>query len=277
MTATSLLATAGTWRFRHAPCAPDDGIAAPRRFLPGFAQCLRRPSFRALFVSSSLFFLGISMNAALSILFLTHYARVTDSAALSAFQTAYWIAGLAGVVFWLRLSRTLEKYTLYLVGTVATATAMAAVFGLVGEGHVLGAGNVRALLVGHVLVGFFGSTLWFVPATLIADVVDEDELATGERREGAFFGLYSFGQQMAAGVALLLTGVLVERFAGLVAGQAAPSARTVWRIGLLYGGVPAGLILAAAGTALSYRIGRREMTAIQLQLDQRRSLQATIE
>jgi GPH family glycoside/pentoside/hexuronide:cation symporter len=277
MTATSLIAIGGTWRFRHARPAPDEGGAARRRFFAGFAQCLHRPSFRALFISSSLFFLGISMNAALSILFLTHYARVTDSAALSAFQTAYWTAGLAGVVFWLRLSRSMEKNTLYLVGTVATATAMAAVFALVGEGHLLGTGNVRALLAGHVLVGFFGSTLWFVPATLIADVVDEDELATGRRREGAFFGLYSFGQQLAAGVALLLTGVLVERFAGLLPGQTAPSAQTVWRIGLLYGGIPAALILGAAASALRYRIGRREMAAIQLQLDQRRSLQATIE
>ena len=130
---------------------------------------------------------------------------------------------------------------------------------------------MRALVVGHALVGFFGSTLWFVPAALIADVVDEDELATGQRREGAFFGLYSFGQQLATGLALLLTGVLVERFAGLVPGQAAPSAQTVWRIGLLYGGVPAALILAAAATALPYRVGRREMAAIQLKLDQRRS------
>lgn len=271
MTLLGLVATAGTWRWRH--LADADGAAAPaprRRFLAGFAQCLRRPSFRALFISSSLFFLAISMNAALSIHFLTHYARVTDSRALSAFQMAYWIAGLVGVVVWLGVSRRMEKNSLYLLGTVATAAAMLAVFLLVGEGHLLGTGNVRALLVGHAVVGFFGSTLWFVPATLIADVVDEDELDTGTRREGAFFGLYSFGQQVAAGAALLLTGVLVERFARLVPGQAVPSARTVWRIGLLYGALPSLLTLAAAIAALPYRVGRREMAAIQLQLSRRR-------
>jgi glycoside/pentoside/hexuronide:cation symporter, GPH family len=272
MTLLGLLTTAGTWSWRHVAAA-EDGYDAPRRrrFLAGFAQCLRRRSFRALFASSSLFFLAISMNAALSIHFLTHYARVTDSRALSAFQIAYWIAGLAGVVVWLRVSRKMEKHSLYLLGTVATAAAMLAVFLLVGEGHLLGAGNVRALLAGHALVGFFGSTLWFVPATLIADVVDEDELATGARREGAFFGLFSFGQQVAAGAALLLTGVLVERFAGLVPGQAVPTARTVWRIGLLYGALPAVLTLAAAAVVLPYRVGRREMAAIQAQLCRRRS------
>jgi Na+/melibiose symporter-like transporter len=275
MTLLSLVGALGTWRWRHASGTGD--APPPGRFFAGFAQCLRRPSFRALFTSSSLFFLGISMNAALSIHFLTHYARVTDSAALSAFQVAFYLAGLAGVVFWLRVSRRMEKNRLYVLGTVATAAVMLAVFLLVGEGHPLGTGNIRALVVGHALVGFFGSTLWFVPATLIADVVDEDELATGERREGAFFGLYSFGQQLATGLALLLTGVLVDHFAGLVPGPAAPSAETVWRIGLIYGGLPAALILAAAVTALPYRVGRREMAAIQAQLDQRRAPSATIE
>jgi len=272
MTLLSLLVTLGTWRWRHAPAAADETAPlAPGRFFASFAECLHRSSFRALFASSTLFHLGISMSAALSIHFLTHYARVTDSPALGGFQVAFYVAGLAGIVFWLRVSRVMEKNVLYLLGTVATAAAMLAVFLLIGEGHALGTGNVRALVVGHALVGFFGSTLWFVPAALIADVVDEDELATGQRREGAFFGLYSFGQQLATGLALLLTGVLVERFAGLVPGQAAPSAQTVWRIGLLYGGVPAALILAAAATALPYRVGRREMAAIQLKLDQRRS------
>lgn len=272
MTLLSLVATLGTWRWRHGSVAADEtAVPPPGRFFAGFARCLRRPSFRALFASCTLFHLGISMSATLSIHFLTHYAGVTASAALSAFQVAFYLAGLAGVVFWLRVSRAMEKSTLYLLGTVATAAAMLAVFVLVGEGHLLGTGNVRALVVGHALVGFFGSTLWFVPPTLIADVVDEDELATGERREGAFFGLYSFGQQFAAGVALLLTGLLVERFAGLVPGQAAQSTQTAWRIGLLYGALPAGLILAAAVTALPYRVGRREMAAIQLQLDQRRA------
>jgi GPH family glycoside/pentoside/hexuronide:cation symporter len=271
MTLLSLVAIAGTWRWRHASATGGETAPPPRRFFAGFAQCLRRSSFRALFASTSLFHLAISMNAALSIHFLTHYARVTESAALSAFQIAFFLAGLAGVVFWLRVSRVMEKNTLYLLGTVATAAAMLAVFLLVGEGHPLGTGNVRVLVVAHALVGFFGSTLWFVPATLIADVIDEDELATGQRREGAFFGLYSFGQQLATGAAILLTGVLVERFAGLVPGRAAQAPATVWRIGLLYAVVPAGLVLAAAAAALPYRIGRRETAAIQLQLDQRRA------
>jgi GPH family glycoside/pentoside/hexuronide:cation symporter len=276
MTVLGLVATFGTWSRRDAPEA-GDAAPPPRHFFASFAQSLRNDSFRALFVSSSLFSLGVSMNAALSIHFLTHYARVTQSAALGSFQLAFFVAGLAGVAFWLRLSRVMEKNRLYLLGTLATAAGLLAVFLLVGEGHLLGTGSVRAILAGHAVVGFFSSTLWFVPATIVADVVDEDELATGERHEGAFFGLLSFGHQLATGVSLLITGLLVERFAGLVSGQAVPSVQTVGRIGLLYSVVPALILVGAAVAILPYRVGRREMAAIQLELHRRLSRSGTIE
>src|SRR5262249_19267389 len=89
MSLVSLVATLGTWSWRNASAAgePDE---APSRFFAGFVRSLANRSFRALFTSSSLFFLGISMNAALSIHFLTYYARVTDSRALSTFQAAFY-------------------------------------------------------------------------------------------------------------------------------------------------------------------------------------------
>jgi GPH family glycoside/pentoside/hexuronide:cation symporter len=175
------------------------------------------------------------------------------------------------MVCWLRVAPRLEKQRLYSFGTLATGLVMVAASFLIGEGHVLGTNNVPALLAGHALVGFFSSTLWFIPAALLADVVDEDELATGERREGSFFGLFSLGQQLATGVAIILTGVLVDRFAGLVPGQAVQSAETVRRLGLLYGVLPGALLLVAGAGVLRYKLGRRQIAAIQRELDARRA------
>lgn len=270
MTATALVATLGTWS-RRGPVrrAAPEGGPTPLSFRATFAQCLRNRSFRLLFVSFALFFLGVATNTALSLHFLTYYAGVKASAALSTFQGAFYVAGLAGLFFWLKVSRRVEKHRLYVVGVLATAVVTFSAFFLVGEGRPLGLNNVAALVAGHALVGFFVSILWFVPPTLIADVVDEDELATGRRREGAFFGLYSFGHQLASGASMLVTGLLVDRFAGLVPGQAEQTAESVWRLGLLYSLFPAGLLLAAALTAMPYAIGRREVAAIQRELDRR--------
>jgi Na+/melibiose symporter-like transporter len=273
MTGTALIATLGTWSSRGPIDGSGPGPAPIRQpFLRTFAQCLGNRSFRLLFVSFSLFLLGVTTNAALSLHFLTYYAGVTASAALSGFQAAFYVAGLVGLPFWLRVSRRVEKHRLYVMGVLATAVMMFCALFLVGQGRLLGMGNTRALMVGHALVGFFVSILWFVPPALIADVVDENELVTGQRREGAFFGLYSFGHQLAGGAALLITGMLVDRFARLIPGSAAQSPEAVWRIGLLYSVLPAVLLLAAAAAALPYAIGRREVASIQRELDRRRSL-----
>ena len=96
-----------------------------------------------------------------------------------------------------------------------------------GEGRLFGTGNIHPVLIGHALQGFFGSVLWFIPASMVADVADEDELVTGLRRAGSFFGLFPFGPQLATGLSVLLTGVLVDEFAGLMPAQAQQSAQTV--------------------------------------------------
>jgi len=271
MTVFALVATFGTRAWAHV--GRDEAAAPPaaRHFVATSWDCLRNRSFRVLFATSSLFFLSVSVNATLSIHFFTYYVEITDSKALSLLKVAFYLAGFLGVLFWLRASRDMQKHRLYVMGTLSAGVVMLAVYFLMGKGNLLGTGHVGALLFCNALVGFFASTLWFVPPSLLADVVDEDELATGQRREGSFFGLFSFGQQLAGGVALIITGVLVDGFAGLVPGQAVQSAETVRRIGMLYAVLPGTLLVIAAAWAMRYKLGRREVAAIQTQLDARRA------
>lgn len=270
MTLVSLIATVGTLGLRSSLHRVDPGTAArPASFFRNSGQALRNPSFRLAFIWSSLFFLGVVINNALSLHYFTYYAGITASAALSTFQLAFYLGGLAGVGCWLSVSRVVEKHWLCLMATLATALLMCAALLLVGEGRLFGTGNAPALTAGHALAGFFGSVLWFMPGSMIADAADEDELASGQRREGLFFGIYSFGHQLAGGVSVLLAGVLVDRYAQLASGTAAQSAQTVWRIGLLYSALPA-LLLAAAAVAISrYSLSERRMGSIRSELDRR--------
>jgi glycoside/pentoside/hexuronide:cation symporter, GPH family len=270
MTLFALLATWGTfpWRFVNAD-APR-----PRReevaFLSNSLAALRNPSFRVLFISFSLFFLGVVLNNVLGIHFFTHYVRITDSQTLSAFQVAFYISGIVGVVVWLRVSRFVAKQRLYIMAALLTALVMLAALLVLGEGRLVGSAAVPIVLVGQALAGFFGSVFWFMPAAMIADVADEDELATGQRREGSFFGLLFFGQQVATGLALFLGGVLLDYFVKLAPGQAEQTADTVTRLGLLFSGVPALLLFIAAAAVVRYSLNDRRVIAIQNELAQRR-------
>lgn len=272
MTITGLIATFGTLsrRSRLATRPAGEARHPPRGFLVGVAQSLRNPSFRVLFISFFLFVLGAAVNNALALYYLTYYVKITASAAVSAFQLAFYVGGLVGVGSWLLVSKVIEKRQLYLFGAVATASLMSGALLLLGEGHVFGTGNVRPLVIGHGLAGLFGSILWFMPTSMIADVADEDELATGQRREGSFFGIFFLGQQVAAGLSSLVTGLLLDWFAGLVPGRVEQSAATVYRIGLLYSVVPAALVIASAALISRYTLTRPRVVSIQGQLERRR-------
>lgn len=269
MSVAGLIATLGTLRWRPYLAQRSTFNAPHSTFPASFVQSLRSPSFRVLFASFSLFFLGVVINNVLSIHFFTYYLRITASTALSTFQVAFFVGGLVGVVFWLWVSRGLEKHWLYLLAALATAMLMFGAFLLLGEGHLFGTGNVCVLIIGHVLGGIFGSVVRFMPASMLADVADEDELTTGQRRAGSFFGILNLGEQLAAGAALLLTGVLVDRFAGLVPGQVTQSPETVWRIGLLYGVLSGTLLLIAAALTFRYTLDRRHIDGVQAELARR--------
>ena len=151
----------------------------------------------------------------------------------------------------------------------ATAGLTSAATLLVGEGRLLGVGNVTALQVGHALAGLFSSIIWILPWSMMADIADEDELQSGTRREGALFGIFFFGQQVAAGLAVVATGLLVDQFAGLAPGVATVSAQTANRIGLLYGLLPGLLVLSAVLLVQGYRLNQPAVAAIQAALQRR--------
>ena len=277
MSLTGAIALAGTLGRRpyltHGHPGATAGVG--RGLWASLLKSLRNPSFRAVLVAFSLCFLGLVVNSTLSIHYYTFYIQITDSAVLSGFQLAFYLGGLAGILFWLGASRRIEKQWICLVATLAIAMLFLGALLLFGEGHLFGAGYPLPFTVGQALAGFFGSILWFMPNSMIADVADEDEFATGQRREGSFFGIFSFGQRLAAGLSSLVAGVLVDWYAGLVPGQAQQSALTVQRLAVLYSVLPAVLFCAATVIIARYPLSRSRVAAIRADLDRRYAAQRT--
>jgi Na+/melibiose symporter-like transporter len=111
---------------------------------------------------------------------------------------------------------------------------------------------------------------------MIADVTDTDDLATGLRREGIYFGIMNFGEKIAAGGALLVAGGMLAVFRRLSHGgtfgtPGNPPAAIPF-VGLLYGAVPAALLVISLIFILPYRLDRRTVHGIQEQLAARRRL-----
>jgi Na+/melibiose symporter-like transporter len=266
MMAAGLLSAAGTLGHRHGVRAVSEPDRKP--FGRGFASAWGNEAFRRVWLAFTLFFFGVVVNAALAIHYFTWYVRIADSNVLSRLQLSFYIGALAGIVPWVRLARRVEKRPLCLFAILTTGALMALATVLFGEGRLFGTGNALPLMLGNALAGAFASALWVLPGSMLADVADQDELRTGHRREGLFFGLLNLGEKIAAGAALLVVGLLLDAFAGFVPG-AAQTPQAVARIGLLYGVLPAVVLTGAAFGVARYGLDRRTVLEIQDQLRQR--------
>ena len=273
MTVAGLIGTLGTLRYRTSGGGKN---SAGPNFFSGFRIAMRNSYFRSIWFSTTVFFLAVVLNFSMAIHYFTWYAHISRSEILSLIQTCFYAGALGGVVLWMALARRTEKRTLYIMAAVSSATLLLMATLLIGDGRPFGTGHPFPLIVGHVIGGIFASAVWVVPASMIADVTDTDELATGLRREGIYFGIMNFGEKIAAGGALLFAGGLLAVFRRLSPGNAFgtpghPPAAVPY-IGLLYGAVPAALLVVALICILPYRLNRRTVQGIQQQLAARRTV-----
>jgi glycoside/pentoside/hexuronide:cation symporter, GPH family len=273
MTITGLVTFFGTlgYRTNGAPKNPD----APH-FFSAFRISMCNSAFRKVWIASTIFFLAVSLNFSMAIDYFTWYAKINGGAMLSTIQVCFCLGALIGVFLWMALGRRGgEKRSLYLVAMVALALVLLSATLLVGAGRLFGTGHPLPLMFGHVLAGIFASAYWVLPPSMVADITDIDELSTGLRREGIYYGIMNFGEKIAAGGALFLAGVLLTVFRKLSHGGSfgAPGAppAAVPYLGLIYGAVPAVLLLISLISIFSYRLDRRAVHAIQQKLAARAS------
>jgi len=271
MTIAGLIGTLGTLRYRTTSGVPG---SFRRRFFSGFLLAMRNPHFRSIWFSTTVFFLAVVLNFTMAIHYFTWYARVGRSEVLSLIQTCFYSGAIGGVILWMSLARRTEKRTLYMMAAASSAILLLMATFLVGSGRPLGTGHPFPLIVGHVIGGIFASAVWVMPASMIADVTDTDELTTGLRREGIYFGIMNFGEKLAAGGALLFAGGLLGVFRRLSPGPnfgtpGHPPAAVPY-VGLLYGAVPAALLGISLLLILPYRLNRRAVHDIQENLAIRR-------
>ena len=106
-----------------------------------------------------------------------------------------------------------------------------------------------AIIVLGALAGVGVATAYLVPWAMLPDVIELDELQTGRRREGAFYGFFVLLQKMGLALALFLVsqGLAISGYITPPAGATTPIVQpdsALLAIRLMIGPIPA-LILAA--------------------------------
>ncbi len=158
------------------------------------------------------------------------------------------------------------KRAAYILGMVIWIAAQAGLYFL-PQGH------SPAIYLLCVMAGFGVCVTYLIPNAMVPDTIELDELRTGRRREGVYYGLFVFLQKMALAIGSAVLGWVLSQ-AGYVSGAAVQgiaqpeTALTAIRIAI--GPLPAAALLIGLVFAWLYPIDRARHAAILEELTLRR-------
>ena len=134
-------------------------------------------------------------------------------------------------------------------------------------------GTWLAWIVLGTLAGFgYGCTVSLGPS-MMADEIDLDELETGRRREGAYFGIWSLIDKGAVGLAVFI-GMYSLDLMGYVPNQE-QTPRVYWTLKSLFSILPAMCFAASCYLIRNYPIDQQEHARIRTEIEARNSQKAS--
>lgn len=113
-----------------------------------------------------------------------------------------------------------------------------------------------------------GAGGYALPASIVADIIDYDELQTGQRREGAFFGFWTLIMKMMGALAIAAVGFGLDAI-GYQPNQQQTEA-TLVGLKMLYGPVPACFLLLSLLIFLRFPLTRESHAEVQQVLQERK-------
>jgi GPH family glycoside/pentoside/hexuronide:cation symporter len=167
---------------------------------------------------------------------------------------------IVSIPIWLRITRHVGKKSAWITGLLGSGVSFGGIL-LVGEGDLI----LLGVLLG--CAGFFAGCGMMVGNSILADVIDWDELQTGERKEGAYSAAWGFAIKSATAIIIVLVSVALQ-FSDFEANQEQTEA-TIWMLRILNGGLPLVMYGIAGGLFMRFGLNEAEHAKVRAELDAR--------
>ncbi len=207
----------------------------------------------------------------LAALFVTARIAVDVVGAMLIFYFSYWVGRpedfslamalmLGGVVVslpvWMHLARTRDKRTVFIAGALWWSAMLLGIFFYQPDQP----RYVVLIFAGLSGIGYGVADL--IPWSMLGDVIDEDQLEGGERRDGLYAGTFTFLRKLGGALGVALAGLALDA-AGFARGGGEQPESALLAIRVLAGVVPILFLWIACGIALRYPLGRARHAEIQ--------------
>lgn len=237
--------------FRITAEKPADDLPAPLPLKESLKHTLTNAPFRNVMGLYLMSWTAASIIAAALVYFANYYLRVPEQA--NYFVLAAQSAAIAFIPLVVWLSKKLDKRMAFILGSLSWAVVLMGIF-LIRSDQV----GIAYILAG--LCGFGIATAYVIPWAMIPDIVEHDQVRTGQRREGSYYAFASFFQKLATGAALWLMGQALAYTGYLIptVGNPLPAQpeQAVLAIRIFTGPIPVLLLVVAVLFAWKYSITR---------------------
>ncbi len=141
--------------------------------------------------------LSFQLTAAIIPYFIGSYMRLSDPFDLTKVVLAVQGTAMLMLPVWNFASQKIGKRGVYGLGMIVWIIAQAGLF-------FLQPGQTFLMYLFAVMAGFGVSVAYLIPWAMLPDVIELDELNTGQRREGIFYSFMTFLQKVCLGIAIAL-------------------------------------------------------------------------
>lgn len=219
----------------QAAAAPGPGL------LLGIRLLAKNRPFARLLAAFVLNGIANGLPATLFLLFVAHGLARPDAA--GPLLLLYFVAGIAGIPLWLKLSYRIGKPRAWAAAMLSASLVFAFV-------PLLGPGDLAAFAVICLLSGLSLGADLALPASIQADIIAADRRAVGRWRSGLFLAVWSMASKLALALAAGIALPLLE-LAGFRTDGANPGTALL-ALALLYAALP--VVLKLGATALVWRL-----------------------
>lgn len=222
---------------------------------------LSNRSFLALIGIYLFSFITNDILSANFIYFLTFY--LLRDGLFTAIMGALLISAALSLPVYINISRRLSKRGAYFIGAGYWIGVLASLL-------LLGPQTPVALILAiAVLLGLGMGISYAIPWAMLPEVVDVDELVSGQRQEGVYAGIMTFLRQVSSSVAVFGIGAILQ-FTGYNADLAVQPPQAVSAIRMINTLVPIGTVALGLVCCWLFPITRENFALVREYIDKRR-------
>jgi GPH family glycoside/pentoside/hexuronide:cation symporter len=248
---------------RERPSVSQNSAASIGDFLRGYALCLRNRAFRQLVATFFVMSVGGGLNQAVAVYALVYWLGFAPQE-VGIIIPVYLGTACVALPFWTWLSGRIGKDVALRRLLVYETVILSMIYFLTPS---------KPLVYAFLMAAGFGVAGFINAFSLLADILDADELETGTQRGGAFFGFWTFSVKVAWAAGAVLVGWTLALVGYVPNVEQTPLVIETMR--WLYGPAPALSFVAGYFFFRDFPLSRERLSEIQDALARRRETRAT--